>query len=361
MAVLFEPLVLRGLSLRNRIGMSPMCMYSCDNGMATDWHLAHYGSRAAGGAGLILTEATAVAPVGRISPQDLGIWCDDQIAGLRRIAALVRAQGAAAGIQLAHAGRKASTRRPWEREPGVPALVLPPDGGWQPVGPSALPYSAGYGQPAPLSQEQIGEVVAAFRAAAVRAHAAGFQIAEIHAAHGYLLHSFHSPLANTRTDRYGGSLENRIRITREVIRAVREVWPADMPLMVRISASDWVEGGWTIGDSVAAARLFKADGADLIDCSSGGTVPEQQLTTGPGYQVPFAEAVRQEGEVPTAAVGMITAAEQAETYLREGRCDMVLLGRELLRDPYWPIHAANALSGPNSGPIPVQYERGRYT
>ena len=360
MAYLFQPFTLRELTLRNRIGMSPMCMYSCRDGMATDWHLAHYGSRAAGGAGLILTEATAVEPRGPISPNDLGIWKDEHIPPLRRIADLVRSQGTAAGMQLAHAGRKASTRRPWERHEGAASRVPPEEGGWQPVAPSAVPYSGDYALPSELDADGIGQVVRDFRSAAERALQAGFQTVEVHAAHGYLLHSFHSPLANKRSDSYGGSLENRIRLTRQVIRAVREVWPADWPVLVRISASDWVEGGWTIRDSVAAATFFKQDGADLIDCSSGGTVPEQKLVTGPGYQVQFAEVVRREAGIPAAAVGRITEPRQAEEYLEQGRCDMVLLGRELLRDPYWPIHAANELTGLNSGPIPVQYQRGRY-
>ncbi|MFW6363606.1 MAG: NADH:flavin oxidoreductase/NADH oxidase, partial [Spirochaeta sp.] len=275
MAQLLTPLTLRELTIRNRIGMSPMCMYSSEDGFAGDWHFAHYAARAVGGAGLILTEAAAVDPVGRISPQDLGMWKDAHIPGLQRITRFLRDHGATPGIQLAHAGRKASTRRPWEREGSAP-LVSPDEGGWQPVAPSPIAYAEEYAVPEELSCNRITDIVAMFRAAAERSAAAGFQVAEIHAAHGYLLHSFHSPLTNHRQDQYGGSLVNRVRLTREVIRAVREVWPDNMPLLVRISAKDWAEGGWDIDDSVAAARLFKDDGADMIDCSSGGTVPHQR-------------------------------------------------------------------------------------
>lgn len=355
MSALFSPLVLRSLTLRNRVGVSPMCQYSSDNGFATDWHLVHLGAFATGGAGLVLTEAAAVTPEGRISPQDLGIWDDAHIPMLQRITAFCRAQGAVMGIQLAHAGRKASTRRPWERPGGT---VPVSEGGWDNVmAPSAVPFSATYPSPHALSLDGIAHVIASFRAAALRSLNAGFQVAELHAAHGYLLHEFLSPIANERTDHYGGSFENRIRLLLDVTDAVRTVWPAELPMLVRISATDWADGGWTIEESVQLATLLRGRGVDLIDCSSGGLAAHQQITIGPGYQVPFARRIRAESGVPTAAVGLITDAVQAEQIVADGSADMVLLARELLRNPRWPLEAAHELGATISWP--PQYERAR--
>lgn len=351
MAHLFEPLTLRGLTLRNRIGVSPMCQYSCQDGFATDWHLIHLGSRAVGGAGIVIAEATAVEARGQISPFDLGIWKDDHIDMLARIAHFVRDHGAAAGIQLAHAGRKAGTAQPWHG--GKP--LSDADGGWEPVGPSPIAFSDAYRAPHELSVAEIGDIVAAFRDGAVRALEAGFQVAELHGAHGYLMHSFLSPLSNRRTDQYGGSFENRIRFALEVTRAVREVWPEDLPLFVRISCSDWVDGGWTIEDSIALTRLLKQEGVDLVDCSSGGNAAQAKIPVGAGYQVPFAESIRRATDVPTAAVGLITEPTHADAIIRNEQADLVLLARELLRDPYWPLHAAKALR--QEPPTPPQYQR----
>ncbi len=351
--MLFDPLTLRGLTLKNRIAVSPMCQYSSEDGLASDWHLVHLGSRAVGGAGLVLTEATSVEARGRISPQDLGLWNEAQIPMLKRITEFIKAQGSVPGIQLAHAGRKASTARPWE---GGAALAVG-QGGWRPIlAPSAVPFSAAHPEPEAMSRPQIGEVTGAFAAAAQRAMAAGFQLVEIHAAHGYLLHEFLSPLSNRRTDDYGGSLENRTRMLREVVAAVRQACPEGIPVLVRISATDWVEGlGWDIEQSVQLSRQLKADGVDLVDCSSGGTVPDAKVPFGPGYQTPFAERIRREAGIPTAAVGMITAPEQAETILRTQQADLVVLAREFLRDPYWPHHAAAKLHA--KAAAPVQYGR----
>ena len=355
MSALFSPLTLRSLTLRNRVGVSPMCQYSSENGFATDWHLVHLGAFATGGAGLVLTEAAAVTPEGRISPQDLGIWDDAHVPMLQRITAFCRAQGAVMGIQLAHAGRKASTRRPWERPGGT---VPVSEGGWDNVmAPSAVPFSATYPSPHALSLDGIAHVIASFRAAAVRALDAGFQVAELHAAHGYLLHEFLSPIANERTDHYGGSFENRTRLLLDVTDAVRTVWPAELPMLVRISATDWADGGWTIEESVQLATLLRGRGVDLIDCSSGGLAAHQQITIGPGYQVPFARRIRAESGVPTAAVGLITDAVQAEQIVADGSADMVLLARELLRNPRWPLEAAHQLGATISWP--PQYERAR--
>ncbi|GAC1303433.1 MAG: NADH:flavin oxidoreductase/NADH oxidase [Vulcanimicrobiaceae bacterium] len=353
MAHLFEPFTLRGLTLRNRIVVSPMCEYSSEDGFATDWHLVHLGSRAVGGAGLVLTEAAAVSPEGRITPHDLGIYRDEHIAQLRRIVDFVHAQGAKAGVQLAHAGRKASSARPWE---GGKAISVA-DGGWQPLAPSAVPFAPGDAAPLEMSEGDIVGVLADFAAAAQRARRCGFDAIELHGAHGYLLHSFFSPLSNLRTDRYGGSFENRTRLMREVTSAVRAVIPADMPLFVRISASDWAAGGWSIEDSVRLARGLSALGCDLIDASSGGLVPHQQITVEPHYQVPFAERIRSESGVPTGAVGLITDPLQADQIVRAGQADLVLLARELLRDPYWPLHAASALGVDVAWP--PQYDRAR--
>jgi 2,4-dienoyl-CoA reductase-like NADH-dependent reductase (Old Yellow Enzyme family) len=349
---LFEPFSLRSVTLRNRIGVSPMCQYSAQDGLATDWHLVHLGARAAGGAGLVIVEATAVEARGRISPHDLGLWSDAQVEPLARVAAFLKAQGAAAGIQIAHAGRKASSIRPWDGGGPIP----PGDPrGWPVVGASPLPFSDGYPIPHPLSPEEIGQVQAAFRAAAGRALAAGFEWLEIHAAHGYLIHSFYSPLSNQRADEYGGSFENRTRLLIETVREVRRAWPERLPLTVRLSCTDWVDGGWTAADTVALAQRLKPEGVDLIDCSSSGNAVRAALPVGPGYQVPLAEAVRNGAGIPVAAVGLVTAAEQADEIVRNGRADLVLLGRQLLRDPYWPLQAARTLKQP--APVPPQYLR----
>lgn len=331
-----------------------MCQYSSDDGFATDWHLVHLGSRAVGGAGLIITEATAVSAEGRISPNDLGIWKDEHIAGLKRITDFVRAQGSVAGIQLAHAGRKASHSRPWD---GGKALEPTAPQGWQTVAPSAVPFAEGSPIPQALTLSDIATLLSDFRMAAQRALKAGFQVAEIHAAHGYLLHEFLSPLSNQRTDAYGGSFNNRIRLLQEVVDTVRTVWPAELPLFVRISATDWTEGGWTVDDSVALAQVLKQQGVDVIDCSTGGNVAQARIPLSAGYQVPFAERIKREAGVLTAAVGLITSAEQAEAILTNGQADLVALAREFLRDPYFPLHAAHQLD--EAITWPVQYERAR--
>jgi 2,4-dienoyl-CoA reductase-like NADH-dependent reductase (Old Yellow Enzyme family) len=349
---LLDPLAIRGLTFPNRIFVSPMCEYSSSDGYANDWHLVHLGSRAVGGAGLVFTEATAVLPEGRISPQDLGIWKDDHIEFLARIVRFIRGQGSIAGMQLAHAGRKASTYRPWEGNGGIPESA----GGWKKVvAPSAIPFADNYPMPQALTNEGIQEVVAGFAAATRRACEAGFRVIEIHAAHGYLVHEFLSPLSNQRADAYGGSFENRTRILREIVAAARQVWPERAPLFVRISATDWVDGGWDIQQSVELARQLKGLGVDLIDCSSGGLVPQARIPVGPGYQAPFAERIRREADVLTGAVGMITSPSQAEHIVAGGQADAVLLAREFLRDPYWPLRAARELGQTNSWP--VQYLR----
>jgi 2,4-dienoyl-CoA reductase-like NADH-dependent reductase (Old Yellow Enzyme family) len=350
---LFEPLTLRDLRLRNRIAVSPMCQYSSTDGFATDWHLVHLGSRAVGGAGLVLTEAAAVSPAGRISPQDLGIWSDEHVPMLARIVTFLREHGAAAGIQLAHAGRKASTAQPWQG--GGP--VTADQGGWEPVGPSPVPFTDGYPVPVELSEAVIAEVIADFAAAARRSVQAGFQVAEIHAAHGYLLHSFLSPLANRRQDGYGGTFDHRIRLLLEVTEAVRQEWPSSLPVIVRVSATDWLEGGWDLGQTVELSRRLRERGVDLVDCSSGGVAVGAAIPVGPGYQVPFAAAVRAEAGIPTGAVGMIVSPEQADQIIRNGEADLVLLAREELRDPYWPLHAARVLG--RDVTWPVQYERAK--
>jgi 2,4-dienoyl-CoA reductase-like NADH-dependent reductase (Old Yellow Enzyme family) len=351
MTHLFEPLVLRGVTLRNRIGVSPMCQYSSHDGFASDWHLVHLGSRAVGGAGLVIAEASAVQADGRISPNDLGIWKDEHIAALAPITQFISAHGAVPGIQLAHAGRKANTARPWEGGQQLPN----PGGQWRIVGPSAIPFKEGYPTPHTLTLDEISDIRSAFRDAAVRARHAGFKLVEIHAAHGYLLHSFYSPLANQRTDAYGSSFDNRIRLLAEVVRDVRSVWPDDLPLAVRVSSTDWVKGGWTIDDTIELAQRLKLEGADLIDCSSGGNAAIAQVPSHPGYQVPFAEAVRHGAGIATAAVGLITDPKHADKIVACGETDIVLLGRESLRDPYWPLHAAKAL-GHELAP-PSQYLR----
>jgi 2,4-dienoyl-CoA reductase-like NADH-dependent reductase (Old Yellow Enzyme family) len=352
--MLFTPLALRSVELRNRIAVSPMCQYSCEDGMASDWHLVHLGSRAVGGAALVIVEATAVEDRGRISAADMGLWKEAQLEPLARIARFVEAQGAVAGLQLAHAGRKASVRPPWD-EGGAP--LLPGRGGWQPVGPSPIPFGEGYAAPEALDPAGIRGVVEAFAAAADRARRAGFRVLEVHSAHGYLLHEFLSPLSNRRQDRYGGSLENRTRLACEVVEAVRARWPSELPLLVRVSCTDWVEGGWDLPQTVELARRLRALGADLVDCSSGGLVPTAKFPMGPGYQTAFAEVVRREAGVATGAVGMITSPEQADTVIRTGQADLVLLAREMLRDPYFPLRAAAALGA--GGPWPRQYLRAK--
>jgi len=342
MSQLLEPYTLRQLTLLNRIAVSPMCQYSSVDGLANDWHLVHLGSRAVGGAGLIFTEATAVTADGRITAEDLGLWNDEQIEPLQRITRFIAAQGAVAGIQLAHAGRKASTHRPWIGKHGS---VKPEDGGWVPVGPSPIAFDPQHTQPKPLDEGQIQQVIADFVAAAKRALTAGFEVAEIHAAHGYLLHQFLSPISNQRQDHYGGSFENRIRLVLEVTRAVREVWPQELPLFVRVSATDWVEDGWNPDETGELARRLKDLGVDLIDVSSGGTAANAEIPTGPGYQTRFAERVRKESGIATGTVGMITEPAQAEHILRTCQADIIFLARELLRDPYWPLHADDDLGG----------------
>ncbi len=351
---LFDPVTLRGVTLRNRIGVSPMCQYSSEDGFASDWHLVHLGSRAVGGAGLVFAEATAVTPDGRISPFDLGLWSDAHIAMLARVTSFVDAHGAVPGIQLAHAGRKASTPVPWAGEGPVGAA----DGGWTPIwAPSPVPFTDGWQVPRALSLEGIATIVDAFRAAAGRAFDAGFRVVEIHAAHGYLLHEFLSPLSNRRTDLYGGSFENRTRIVCEVVEAVRREWPERYPLFLRVSATDWIEGGWDIEQTIGLARLVRRLGVDVVDCSSGGLIRGAQIPLGPGYQVPFAARVRREAEIATAAVGLITEPAQADAIVVEGQADLVLMARQLLREPYFALHAAKALG--EEGPWPRQYLRAK--
>lgn len=349
---LSQVLVLRSVTVPNRIAVSPMCQYSATDGIPNAWHMQHLGSRAVGGAGLVFTEASAVSAVGRISPQDAGIWNDDQARAWRPIVDFIRSQGAVSGIQLAHAGFKGSTHRPWDAERGA---VSPKTGGWIPVGPTSTPFSAGYPVPAALDAAGIAAVIDAFVAAARRAVHVGFDVLEVHAAHGYLLHEFLSPLSNTRTDSYGGSRENRMRLALEVTRAVRAEVGEAVPMFVRISATDWTSGGWTVQDSVILAAALADAGADVIDCSSGGVVPRAEIPVGPGYQVSLAARVRAEAGVRTGAVGMITEAEQAEQILAAGSADLVLLARETLRDPYWPRRALERLGAEPQWP--AQYER----
>ena len=351
MANLFESLQLRDVELPNRIGIPPMCQYSAHEGVAADWHFVHYGSRAVGGAALMILEATAVAPEGRISPGDLGLWQDGQIEGLARIAEFARRQGCIAAVQLAHAGRKASVGLGWQAQQVLAAA----DGGWPVVGPSAIPFGEGYACPQALDQAGIDRVIEQFAAAARRAREACFQVVEIHAAHGYLLHQFLSPLANQRSDAYGGSFANRTRLVRQVVEAVRREWPQSLPLLIRLSATDWLDGGWNADETVALCRTLKELGVDLVDVSTGGLLPMAKIPAGPGFQTEFAARVRHEAGVPTAAVGLITSPAQADHIVRSGQADMVLLGREMLRDPYWPLHAAQALG--QAAPWPQQYLR----
>ena len=353
MAGLFDPLGIRDVKFSNRVFVSPMCQYSSRDGYANDWHFVHLGSRAVGGAGLVMTEATAVLPEGRISPQDLGIWADEHIETLGRIVRFIHEQGSIAGMQLAHAGRKASTRRPWEEPSGK---VPESEGGWKKVvAPSAIPFTDTYPMPQALTADGIQEVIAAFAAAARRACQAGFRVLEIHAAHGYLIHEFLSPLSNKREDDYGGSFENRTRLCRDVVREVRSAWPKELPLFVRISATDWVDGGWNIDESVKLTAELKELGVDLIDCSSGGNVPHAKIPVGSGYQTAFAQKIRREAEIMTGAVGMITSPVQAEHIIRTEQADAVIVAREFLRDPYWPLRAGRELDQPIAWP--VQYLR----
>ena len=351
---LFTPFRLRSVTFPNRVGVAPMCQYSAEDGLANDWHFVHLGARAIGGAGLVLSEATAVSPEGRISPQDLGIWDDAQVAPLARIAAFLSAQGSVPGIQLAHAGRKASTLRPWDG--GGPATRE--RGGWTPIfAPSAVPFDEGWQIPEALDADGMTRLASAFAAGARRAAAAGFLVAEIHAAHGYLLHEFLSPIANRRGDAFGGSLDHRMRFPLRVVEAVRAAWPADLPLFLRLSATDWVDGGFVPDEAVVFAREAKARGVDLVDCSSGGMHPKAVVPVAPGYQVPFAARIRREASVATAAVGLITEPLQAEEILVSGHADLVLLGRELLRNPRWPLAASEQLGAAQEGPR--QYLRAR--
>ncbi|HEY9603364.1 MAG TPA: NADPH dehydrogenase NamA [Allocoleopsis sp.] len=352
MTHLFEPFSIRDVTFRNRIAVAPMCQYSSQDGYANDWHLVHLSSRAVGGAGLVITEAAAVEPSGRISPGDLGIWSDAHAEALAKTVSLIHNFGAISGIQLAHAGRKASTARPWEG--GEP--LDESQGGWRPiVAPSAIAFSQEYPIPEALTIEDIQNITDAFVQAARRSLEAGFKLVEIHAAHGYLLHEFLSPLSNHREDEYGGSFENRTRLLREVVQAVRDVWPERYPLWVRISATDWIDNGWDIEQSIALSDKLKSLGVDLIDCSSGGILPHVKVPVGPGYQTAFAERIRHEANIPTGAVGLITTPEQADHIIRTGQADVVLLARELLRDPYWPLRAAKQLRQDKIWP--VQYER----
>jgi len=349
---LFEPLTIRGITLRNRIGVSPMCMYSYTDGFSNDWQIVHLGARAVGGAGLVIAEASAVEARGRITPFDIGIWSDAHIDPLSKVSSIIKKNGAVAGIQIAHAGRKASSNQPWvSNKPILPDKPL----GWQGVAPSPIAYNEEYSVPHELSTDEILGVQNDFRTGAQRALAAGFEWLEIHAAHGYLLHSFYSPISNKRTDAYGGSFENRIRFLIETVRTVRPIWPDHLPLTVRISGTDWIEGGWTVEESIELARKLKTEGVDLIDCSSGGGVFNAKIPVGPGYQVPISDAVRNGADILTAAVGLITAPAQADEIIRNNRADMVLLGREMLRNPYWSQHAAQVLKQPAY--IPQQYLR----
>ena len=352
---LFQPLTIKSLTLRNRIGVSPMCQYSSEDGVATDWHLAHLGARAVGGAGLIIAEATAVSAEGRITPGDAGIWADKHVGPIARINRFLKQHGAVPGIQLAHAGRKASADLPWKGDAHLPDNT----GGWPILAPSALPFGGELTKvPQAMTVVDIARVQDEFVAATKRSLTAGCEWLELHAAHGYLFHEFLSPLSNQRTDSHGGSFENRIRFLLETTRAVRAVWPEQLPLTVRLSCTDWVPGGWDIEQSVELSRQLKAAGVDLIDCSSGGGVPDAKIPVGPGYQVPFAERIRREANILTAAVGMITAPAQADQIIRNGSADLVLLAREFLRDPNWPLRAARALGRPAVAvQPPVQYER----
>ena len=349
-ADLLTPIKLRGVTLRNRIAMSPMCQYSAADGFASDWHLVHLGSRAAGGVGLVVVEATAVTRQGRISPSDLGIWSDDHVEPLRRITRFIESQGSVPGIQLAHAGRKGSSDVPWR---GGGTLALGSAGGWEVCAPSAIPFDEGDAAPRELDSAATEEIVIAFEKAAERSLNAGFKVIEIHAAHGYLLHEFLSPISNRRSDEYGGSLENRMKLPLRIAERLRALIPEDLPLLTRISATDWVDGGWDVAQSVELARHLKRVGVDLIDVSSGGTTPYARIPVGKGYQLPFARRIREEADIPTGAVGLITDPHHANDIITGGEADLVLVGRELLRDPHWAIKAALALGA--QAPWPLQY------
>ncbi len=351
MAHLFDPLSIRGITLHNRIVVSPMCQYSSQDGFANDWHLVHLGGRAVGGASLVFAEASAVTAEGRITTEDLGIWKDAHVEFLSRIVRFLKSQGTVPGMQIAHAGRKGSTQRPWEGSSKVSVA----DGGWIPVAPSAAAFSETYPMPRALLKEEIHAIVDAFGQAARRAMEAGYQVLEIHAAHGYLAHEFFSPLSNFRTDEYGGSFENRTRIGREIVSAVRKVWPENLPLFVRISATDWKEGGWDLDQSVELAKQLKSLGVDLIDCSSAGLAVDQKIIAGPGFQVPFAERIRRDANILTATVGLIETKEQVADILAKNQADLVLMAREFLRDPYWPLRTARELKQKISWP--AQYLR----
>ena len=354
MSSLFSPLTIKSITLRNRIGVSPMCQYSSVDGVADDWHLVNLGSRAVGGAGLVIAEATAVSPEGRISPGDAGIWGEQHIEPLARINRFIKTQGSVAGIQIAHAGRKASAATPWSGR----GQLSNDAGGWNTFAPSALAFGGELDKvPAAMTLADIAKVQADFVAAAKRSLAAGFEWMELHSAHGYLSHEFLSPHSNYRTDNYGGSFDNRIRFLMETTKAVRAVWPESLPFTVRLSCTDWVEGGWDIEQSVELSRSLRAEGVDLIDCSSGGGVPDARIPVGPDYQVPFAERIRREAGIATAAVGLITEPKQADAIVRTGKADLVLLAREFLRDPYWPAHAAKELGVKETLAAPRQYVR----
>jgi 2,4-dienoyl-CoA reductase-like NADH-dependent reductase (Old Yellow Enzyme family) len=351
MSKLFSSLKFRNVEFRNRVFVSPMCQYSSQNGMPTDWHMVHLGSRAVGGAGLVMVEATGISPEGRISPADSGIWADEHAEAFRPIVKFIKSQGAVPGIQLAHAGRKASTDVPWRGGLGLSEA----EGGWMPLGPSSIPFDAGYRVPREMTSTDMEEVIRQFEDAAHRSVVVGFEVIEIHMAHGYLLHEFLSPLSNKRADDYGGSMPNRLRFPLQVAQAVRSTVPASLPVFVRVSATDWAEGGWDLAQSIQFAGFLKEIGIDLIDCSSGGLVPHVKIPVGPGYQVPFAAAIRKEAGIATGAVGMITEALQAEQIIAAGEADAVFLARAMLRNPYWTNHAAKELEV--EGTWPVQYAR----
>ncbi len=353
MPKLFSPLTLRGVTFRNRVFVSPMCQYCATDGVPNDWHYVHIGSRAVGGAGLVMAEATAVTPEGRISPADIGLWNDSQAAAFARISAFIASQGAIPGMQLAHAGRKASTAPPWKGGHPVAAGA----GGWRPVAPSPIPFAPGHPIPLELSTGEVDQLVKGFADAAGRALQAGFKVVEVHMAHGYLLHEFLSPLSNHRNDEYGGPLKARLNFPLKVAAAVRRVWPDSLPVFIRISATDWVDGGWDLEQSIAFAQKLRETGVDLIDCSSGGMVPDAKIPAGPGFQVPFSAAIRRQAQIATGTVGLITHAQQAEQILVCEDADAVFLGRAMLRDPYWPLHAAKELGA--DVPWPVQYERAK--
>lgn len=352
MTGLFDPFTIKSITLRNRIGMSPMCQYSYQDGFSNDWQLMHLGARAVGGAGLVIAEATAIDPAGRITPYDVGIWDERHIEPLRRVTNIIQSQGAVPGIQIAHAGRKACVGKPWGEERGRP-ITNSDSRWWKVVGPSAIAYTPDHQVPHELTVADIHGLQRAFMIAARRAYEAGFEWLEIHAAHGYLIHEFYSPYSNQRTDEYGGSFENRVRFLLETVDKVQTVWPEELPLTVRISGTDWVEDGWLVEDSVALAKLLKKSGVDLIDCSSGGNVADVSLPFGPGYQVPISETIRKEAKIATSTVGLIKTPQQADSIIREERADLVLLGREFLRDAYWPLHAAKELGVDMD--VPPQY------